>query len=270
MTTLQVGGVPVATYVEEPDLDIRLSPRPYLHPVRTLAGTTVTDALCYDHPWHLGASLTMSDVAGHNLWGGRTYVRDQGYVWLEDHGRIRHRSSSPIPGGLTESLTWCTSSDEVLLREQREITATAAPHGWELSFAYALTAPGPAEVTLGSPATHGRPGNAGYGGFFWRATPGPAVAFTESPADPHGSADPWLALVVADRYTLVFSGLAGDDRWFVRTDDYVGVCAALAFTDPLPVKPDEPLSRHVRVLVADGALSRTQIAESISSRAPLT
>ena len=45
MTALTVGGVPVATYVAEPDLDIRLAPRPYLHPVRTLAGTVVTDEL---------------------------------------------------------------------------------------------------------------------------------------------------------------------------------------------------------------------------------
>ncbi|MEU4237259.1 PmoA family protein [Actinoplanes sp. NPDC026619] len=262
-TTLHVDGVPVVSYVEDPGLDVRLAPRPYLHPVRTLSGVTVTDALCYDHPWHMGASLTMSDVNGYNLWGGRTYVRDQGYVWLDDHGRIEHLSATPIPGGFTESLTWCAASGEILLREQREITATAAPHGWELSFTYALTAPGPAEVTLGSPATHGRPGDAGYGGFFWRATPGPAVAFTQSSDNPHGSADPWLALTVADRYTLVFRGLADADRWFARTTEYVGVCAALAFTDPLPIKPANPLTRHLRVLVADGALTRDQIAAAV-------
>ncbi|GAA2609926.1 DUF6807 domain-containing protein [Paractinoplanes durhamensis] len=263
MTTLRVAGVPVVTYVDDPDLDIRLAPRPYLHPVRTLTGVAVTDALCEDHPWHMGASVTMSDVSGYNLWGGRTYVRDEGYVWLDDHGRVRQVTSTPIPGGVTESLEWSTQDGTVLLREQREITAVAAPHGWELSFAYALSAPGPAEVTLGSPATHGRPGDAGYGGFFWRATPGPAVAFTASSDEPHGSADPWLALVVADRYTLVFRGLADADRWFVRTTEYVGVCAALAFTDPLTIKPGDPLTRHLRVLVADGVLSREEVAAAL-------
>jgi hypothetical protein len=39
----------VATVVGDPDLDIRLAPRPYLHPVRTLGGVTVTGALCVDH-----------------------------------------------------------------------------------------------------------------------------------------------------------------------------------------------------------------------------
>ena len=93
MTALRVGDTEVATYVEEPDLDIRLAPRPHLHPVRTLTGTVVTDSLCYDHPWHMGASVTLADVAGVNLWGGRTYVRDEGYIWLDDHGRIRHLAS---------------------------------------------------------------------------------------------------------------------------------------------------------------------------------
>jgi hypothetical protein len=272
MTTLTVSGVPVATYAESPDLDIRLAPRPYLHPVRTLSGVVVTDAFCHDHPWHMGASVTIADVDGHNFWGGRTYVRDRGYVWREDHGRIVTVSRSLVADGFSESLDWRTASGEVVLREQRTVTAGEAAHGWELSFAYALSTPAESQVTLGSPATHGRPGQAGYGGFFWRAAPGEATAFTPSSSPPspgsasqafspvaHGSADPWLALSVADRYTLVFRGLAGEDRWFARTEEYVGVCAALAFTDPLTITPGTPLTRKISVLIADGTLSRSQI-----------
>jgi hypothetical protein len=251
MTGLEVAGVPVASYVTDPQLDIRLAPRPYLHPIRTLGGTVVTDALCYDHPWHMGASVTLADVAGRNFWGGRTFVHDQGYVWLDDHGRI-----VPVAPG---QLEWQDPDGTVVLREQRSVTASAAPHGWELTFRYALSTPGPAEVVIGSPVTHGRPLGAGYGGFFWRATPGPARAFIENGGEPHGSAAPWLALTVGDAYTLVFRGLAGDDRWFARTEDYVGVCAALAWADPLPIKPGTPLEREIRVLVADGVLSPEQI-----------
>ncbi|MFF5288065.1 PmoA family protein [Paractinoplanes globisporus] len=264
MTTLRVAGTAVATYVESPDLDIRLAPRPYLHPVRTLSGVAVTDALCYDHPWHMGASVTIADVDGLNFWGGRTYVRDEGYVWLDDHGRIVRVDSSAVDGGFAETLHWCNSSGDVVLREQRTVTAAAAPHGWELSFAYALSTPTEAEVTLGSPATHGRPGQAGYGGFFWRATPGPARAFSTTADSPHGTADPWLAVTVADRYTLVFRGLADADRWFARTEEYVGVCAALAFTDPLPIKPAAPLTRTIKVLIADGALTSAEIETALS------
>ncbi|GAA0486840.1 oxidoreductase [Paractinoplanes deccanensis] len=225
-------------YVCEPELDIRLGPRPYLHPVRTLGGTVVTDALCFDHPWHLGASLTVADVNGWNLWGGRTFVRGEGYVWREDHGRIRHLSP--------HELVWQDGNGRTLLTEHRRIAATPASEGWELSFSYALTAPRTQAVSLGSPATNGRTGGAGYGGFFWRCPPGRAVSSAGN-----GSDDPALTLTVDDSYRLVFSGLAGDDRWFVRTEEYIGVCAALAYTDPLVIPPGDTLRRDIRVLITD-------------------
>ncbi|HEX9999091.1 MAG TPA: PmoA family protein [Actinoplanes sp.] len=259
-----MGGVPVATYVDDPLLDIRLAPRPYLHPVRTLAGTVVTDELCFDHPWHMGASLTMADVNGTNLWGGRTFVRDEGYVWQDDHGRIRHDVWLPATDGFAEQLLWCDGDGHTLLTERREVAATPAALGWELSFRYALTAPPSHGVSLGSPATNGRTGGAGYGGFFWRFPPDPATAFAADGSDPHGSAAAWVALTAADSYTLVFRGLQGKDRWFVRTSGYVGVCAALAFETPLVIPPGETESRHVRVLVADGTLTPREITEALT------
>ncbi|WP_250002863.1 PmoA family protein [Actinoplanes sp. M2I2] len=243
MKSLQVGDVEVATYVVDPPLDIRLAPRPYLHPVRTLGGTVVTDELCFDHPWHLGASVTLADVNGRNFWGGRTFVRDRGYTWLEDHGTVRHDRWD----GDTELLRWCDGDERTVLTERRRIAASPAPGGWELSFRYALTAPDDQPVTLGSPATNGRTGGAGYGGFFWRCpSADTAVADAE-----HGSAAPALTLTVGDNYALTFRGLAADDRWFVRTGDYVGVCAALAYEKPLLIPAGDTLTRHLRVLVRD-------------------
>jgi hypothetical protein len=244
----------VATAVPDPDLDIRLGPRPYLHPVRTLGGTTVTDALCVDHPWHTGVSVALSDVGGVNFWGGRTYVRDLGYTWLDDHGRIR-------PAG--DRLHWRDQRGRLLLVERRTVTAESAPHGWRLRFEYALTAP--AATWLGSPATHGRAGGAGYGGFFWRGAPGDARAFTATLDGEHavnGSAEPWVAVTVGGAYTLVFHGLADDDRWFVRTGDYVGVCQALAFEKPLPLAAGATVARRISVLVADGVLTREEASRA--------
>ncbi|MBL7258217.1 PmoA family protein [Paractinoplanes lichenicola] len=248
MSFLRVGDTFVATYVIDPPLDIRLAPRPYLHPVRTLAGTVVTDELCFDHPWHLGASVTIADVNGWNFWGGRTFVRDQGYTWLTDHGTIRHDGWVPAssPGGLSEKLRWCDGDDRTLLTERRSLTAGAAPGGWELSFRYALTTAPGLSVSLGSPATNGRTGEAGYGGFFWRCPGERAVA-----SEPHGSTAESVTLTVDDKYALTFRGLAGKDRWFIRTEGYIGVCAALAWEDPLVVPAGETLSRHIRVLVTD-------------------
>jgi len=260
---LVVGDVDVAEYVTEPDIDPRYGPRPYLHPVRTLGGVPVTEVLPEDHRWHLGVSVAMQDVNGVNLWGGRTYVRDQGYTWLDDHGRIIHGEwLAQAPDGFTERLRWQGPHGETLLTETRSVAARAVPLGWELCFSYALSAA--AEVTLGSPATNGRPGGAGYGGFFWRAGPGACATFTASRHGEervNGSDEPWVALTGPGPYTLVFRGLGGDDRWFVRTGagGYNGVCAALAYEKTVVVAPGAPLERDLTVLVADGALTREQI-----------
>ncbi|MET8151451.1 PmoA family protein [Actinoplanes sp. NPDC049668] len=262
---IMAGAAVVAEYQAEPDVDPLLGPRPYLHPVRTLGGVPVTDALPEDHRWHLGVSVAMQDADGVNLWGGRTYVRGQGYTWLEDHGRIEHAAWLPAPaGGFAERLRWLSPAGEVLLTEVRTVRAEPAPLGWELSFSYALSAD--RDVRLGSPATNGRPDGAGYGGFFWRAAPGPATTFTrdhEGEDEVNGSAEPWVALTGPGPYTLVFRGLRDDDRWFVRTANggYAGVCAALAFEKELVVRAGVPLERSLTVLVADGLLTRNQIAD---------
>ncbi|HTF09916.1 MAG TPA: DUF6807 family protein, partial [Asanoa sp.] len=157
----------------------------------------------------------------------------------------------------------------VLLREERHLTATAAAPGWELSFAFTLTADRP--IALGSPATNGRPDGAGYGGFFWRAAPGETRTFTadaEGEEAVNGSATPWLALTGPGPYTLVFRGLDGDDRWFVRTGIYPGVCAALAFDHPLVVTPEAPVVRQLTVLVADRALTRAEVADAVRRPPP--
>ncbi|MFF3866042.1 PmoA family protein [Micromonospora sp. NPDC001898] len=269
---LRVDGVEVARYVLAPDLDPRHGPRPYLHPVRTLAGTVVTDALPEDHVWHLGASLAVQDVAGSNLWGGRTYVRDAGYTWRDDHGRIVHTGwTERADDVLAHRLQWRDPAGAVLLTEDRRITAApvaAAPGAWRLELRYALTAPVDRDVPLGSPATNGRPGGAGYGGFFWRAVAAdPPQVFTvdaDGEESVNGADSPWVALTGTGpdggAYTLVFTGLGSGDRWFVRTAMYPGVCVAFAFDTPavVPAGGSRP-GRHT-VTVADGILDRTAAA----------
>jgi hypothetical protein len=262
--TLAVDGRPVAEYVVEPDLAGKHGPRPYLHPVRTLGGTGVTDALPEDHVWHLGASLAVQDVSGTNLWGGRTYVRDAGYTWRDDHGRIAHVEwVSRDPGRLAHRLHWLDRAGGVLLTEERGISASGSAAGWVLDFAYTLTAPADREIVLGSPATNGRPGGAGYGGFFWRAvTDEPPRVFTagaEGEEAVNGSTEPWVALTGSAGgrpYSLVFSGLAEGDHWFVRSTMYPGVCAAFAFERTRTLAPGESLAGRHAVLIADGTLDR--------------
>ncbi|MEE6312071.1 PmoA family protein [Plantactinospora veratri] len=296
---LRVRGETVARYVlDDPHVDLRWGRRPYLHPVRTLGGVVVTDTLPEDHRWHLGVSVAMQDVSGTNLWGGRTYVRDAGYTWLDDHGRIVHDGwlpdlptpdadpegggaaggngldggpgeGGPGDGGFAERLRWLDPAGATLLTEERRVGATGLADrtdAWLLDFGYTLTAPADREIVLGSPATNGRPDGAGYGGFFWRVAPGPNRAFTASAEGEervNGSTEPWLAMVgAADGgrpYTLVFAGLADGDHWFVRTGIYPGVCVALAFERTLPVPAGASVRRRHRIVVADGELTRDEV-----------
>lgn len=263
---LRLGDRVVAEYVLCPELAPILVPRPYLHPVRTLAGVVVTDAQPADHRWHLGASLAVPDVSGTNLWGGRSYVRDAGYTWRYDHGRIVHAGFlSRADDHVAQQLRWCDPAGATLLDEHRWLTARPVPgrtDAWTLEVAYTLTAPPDRTVTLGSPATNGRPGGAGYGGFFWRAAPcdRPPRVFTASgsgEAAANGSAGRWVALARAapHPYTLLFTGLSDGDRWFVRSTVYPGVCAALAFAEPRVIDAGASLRGRHRVLIADAVLS---------------
>jgi hypothetical protein len=256
---LRVGDSAVAEYVIDAEIDPLLAPRPYLHPVRTKAGTVVTDLRPADHPWHLGAGVAMPDVAGANLWGGRTYVAGQGYVWLPDHGRIEHIAwREQTSGAVTHDLAWRGPQGTTLLAERRTVRAVGTTSGWRLTFALRLTNPGETAVSLRSPAVNGRGDGAGYGGFFWRLPPTTDLTLASGPQhserDINGSA--WPSLTVrgqtpGGRYALTFSGLAGDDRWFVRAAEYPAIGIAFAFEHPLLIPPAETIQRIYTVVISD-------------------
>ncbi|MDI2027167.1 PmoA family protein [Saccharopolyspora sp. TS4A08] len=255
---IRVGGVAVAERRSGAELPAHLSPRPHLHPIRTLGGRVVTDTCPDDHPWHLGFSFALQDVDGWNFWGGNTYVRDQGYVAREDHGRIETTALTRSDAGFDESLTWRTPH-EPLLRETRNTRASRTGPGWQLHVGTTLTNATARTLSLGSPATNGRAG-AGYGGFFWRlpAAVEPEV-FTDAATGEdavHGSSAPWLTWTDRD-FTLVFANAA--DPWFARLDDYPGIGLQLAATDPVLLDPGASLTRDLHVLIADGTLNQSQI-----------
>ncbi|MFF0307662.1 DUF6807 family protein [Streptosporangium sp. NPDC004379] len=257
---LDVGGVRVAEYVIRPRLPGTSSPRPYLHPVRTLGGTVVTEFAPADHVHHLGVSVAVSDLGGANFWGGRTYVRDHGPAWLGDHGSQRHLAFlRRDPAGFTETLSWRGPDGTEIALEEREVRAVELDGCWALDFSFTLTNLTGASLEVRSSATKGRTG-AGYGGFFWRA-PGETAdreVFTEDAEGEdrvHGSTAPWLALA-SPGWTLVFAQRS--DPWFVRTEEYPGVGPALAWERPLVV--EDALARRVVTVVADGRLDRAAAA----------
>ncbi|MFE0521960.1 PmoA family protein [Streptomyces sp. NPDC058954] len=264
---LRVSGRPVGRYVTRPELPARLSPRPYLHPVTTLAGTAVTELSPADHTHHLGVGVAVPDVEGYNFWGGRTYVRDQGPTELDNHGAQRHISFQlRDPDGFVEELRWVASGAE-LLRERRTVAATELTNAaWALDFTFSLTNVTPGLLSIGSPATNGRPG-AAYGGFFWRARKerdAPHVFTSDREGEPavHGSRADWLALA-GSTWTLVLAGATEATRrdpWFVRTAEYPGVGSSLAHEERLPIEPGDTVVRRVVTVVADGRLGRDEAA----------
>ena len=249
-----------------------ISPRPYLHPVTTLSGVQVTDHLPSDHVWHLGAGVALQDVNGVNFWGGRTYRREAaGYVWRDDHGRIRETETSAPPNTLAQALHWCGPDGTVLLREERNWHFTEVDaESWLLDLNFTLTAASD-PVLLGSPGSNGREGG-GYGGFFWRLPACTEVRVRTADAEGedavHGTVAPWLAWTAqfADGpATLVFMPDPQEaDPWFVRCSGYPGVGLSLAWDTPVRTTASTPVSRSVSVLVADGQLDDDAVARLVA------
>ncbi len=304
---LRLGTSVVASY--DPGVGVRhtSSPRPFLHPVRTLGGLTVSDAHPDDHDWHLGLGVGVQDVGGANLWGGRTYLRDVGYRWRADHGRIEPISRPGFDVDRADlDLRWTGPAGNTLLTEQRRLhwfrpshpgpnhagpnhpgPSHAEPNHpdqdlasriWLLDLDFTLSTPGSTPVALGSPGSHGRSGG-GYGGLFWRLPRADEMSVATpdaiGEAAVHGTVASWLSacLRFGDRWATVLlqprDPATGGDPWFVRLADYPGIGASLAWDRPVSVSPDTPLRRSYRVVVADGRVEPAQL-DAIAGAEPAT
>ncbi|MEU4894335.1 PmoA family protein [Streptomyces sp. NPDC044780] len=251
-TVLRHEGRIVGSYVHRPQLPGTLAPRPYLHPVRTLGGATVTGLRPAGHPAHLGVSMAVPEVAGRDFRGGPGR--------LDHQGSQRHLSwLLRDPDGFVEELSW-TAGGRQLLLERRTVAVRALGTGcWALDFTSALTNVTGREIGIGAT------GHAG--GFCWPLPrrPEPAHVFSadgEGEAAVHGRPADWLALATDD-WTLVFAGATGDTRadpWCVRTGEHPGVGSALAWERPLPIAPADTVTRRIVTAVADGRLDRPAAA----------
>jgi hypothetical protein len=273
-----VGDAPVAEYVFVPEDIRRQSPRPYFDDLRTLGGYVVSESYPGDHPWHRGLSWALPVVNNENFWGGPSFVRDRGYVQLENNGVQQHRAFAPgepsesgettPPGAawFTEKLQWTAESGDHVIDETRTVSASVSgPDSWVLTFSTVMTNVSSRVLSFGSPTTKGRP-NGGYGGLFWR---GPAE-FTDARAisplgtgddDMRGTRAPWMGL----------SGYAGPERagvtvvivdgthnvrtppeWFVRTEEYPCLCPGPFFSTEYELEAGATLRLDYAVVFADG------------------
>jgi len=267
----RIGGIEVALYRDGRGTIPTSSPRPVLHPVRTLAGVVVTANHPADHDWHSGVGMAIPDVNGTNFWGGSTYIYGQGYVLLDDHGVIVGEPPVLQDDAFTQELRWIDRDGSVQIREQRFVAwAAMNKETWRLDFESSLRAD--AGVTLGSPGSKGRI-DGGYGGFFWRF---PACENIEvftaqgrGEVAVQGSVAPWLAWSadfaagpgMSGPATIVIAApdaAAAGEPWFVRARDYPGFGSALAWDRPAELHQGAVLQRRFTVATADGRLTEEQ------------
>ncbi|WP_030908262.1 PmoA family protein [Streptosporangium amethystogenes] len=278
--TMEAHGVRLLRYVHDPDPEPTESPKPYLHPLRTLADDVVTVYRPHDHRWHKGLQMTASHLSGDNFWGGGTYVHEsRGYVQLDNNGSIRHDSLDVKDGSLSGRLSWRSGRGELWAEERREIAVRhVAPENgsWELEWHSAITGLRAEPLRFGSPTTHGRP-QAGYSGLFWR---GPRSFTGGAVIGPDGLAGEemmgrqarWLAFhgvhdEVDRSSTLVFVPEPGPvSHWFVRSGEFAAVNPSWAFHEEFELACGETLDRRYRVVVATGAWTADRIESYLRDR----
>ncbi|MCC5578838.1 PmoA family protein [Microtetraspora sp. AC03309] len=266
-------GVELLRYVYEPDTPVVESPKPYAHPVRTLAGDVVTAYRPHDHRWHRGLQMTVSYLSGENFWGGGTYVREEaGYVDLPNNGTMRHEGF-PEPG--TELLTWHTQAGEHWVDETRTIAVEdVEDDSWTLRFHTSMTNVRGEDLVFGSPTTCGRP-MAGYCGLFWRGPRsfehGRVVASHGDGPEMMGREADWLAYVGAhdgvERSSTVLFVAERPTTWFVRTTPFAAVNPSIAFDREVRLGHGETLSLGYRVVVATGAWDRDRLETYVKEHA---
>ena len=267
---LEWRGESLARYETGERLPVVHARRPYLHPVHTLGGTVVTESGPVDHRHHYGASIAVPDVNGTSYWGGRTFVRDVGPTLLQNHGRQESagaRVDSEDHHVLYDAVRWYDEEDVPQVEESRTLSGHLLPghDAWALSWRTILRADHGA-LTIGSPATNGRPG-AGYGGWFWRLPLEGRSQVLSADGDSeelaHGSRSPWLAFVQR-RGTSTVTVLAVQHGkplpWFVRADEYPGAGPSLAWEDPLTIPAGGTVEIGLTTVMVDRALSHGEAA----------
>jgi hypothetical protein len=269
--TVSAGGVDLLTYTYRPDTPVLESPKPYLHPVRTLAGDVVTLFRPHDHVWHKGIAWSLPNVGEHNFWGGPTYLRGRSYVQLDNNGSAVHRELTALSGSgdratVAHRLDWFSQAGRPVIDEHRVLAAVVLDDtSWALVFDTAMTNLSGGTLALGSPTTNGRP-NAGYGGLFWRGPRSFTGGIVQSPLgaggdELRGTRAEWLGFRgqhdgTGRWSTIVMVDDAANPRhpppWFARSAEFACLCPAPFFDEELHVPDGTTIRFRYAVVLAAG------------------
>ncbi|MFI7610554.1 PmoA family protein [Nonomuraea terrae] len=264
------GDVELFTYTYRPDTPVLESPKPYLHPIRTLGGAPVSLFRPHDHVWHKGIAWSLPHVGEHNFWGGPTFVEGR-YVQLENNGSAAHRemttlSSTPERVEIAHTLDWSAQDGAPVIDERRSLTTTIVDGStWALVFETAMTNVSGAALWFGSPTTKGRE-NAGYGGLFWRGPRSFTGGIIQSPKgaggdELRGLRAEWFGFrgrhdESGEHSTIVMVDDTANPQhppqWFARSEQFACLCPAPFFSEEVELPDGETLSFRYAVVIADG------------------
>ncbi|MFW6690709.1 PmoA family protein [Streptomyces sp. MAR4 CNX-425] len=280
-------------YVYHPSTPELESPKPYLHPLRTRSGRTVSLFRPWDHRWHKGIAWSLPVVGEENFWGGPTYVHGKFYVQRDNNGTQRHRRFTGIDAShgkvaFGHELDWITQAGARILTEHRTLTARIlSPGAWALSFETCLTNVSGQDIVIGSPTTRGRE-NAGYGGLFWRGprsfTGGRLVTpdGVGSGEEVRGQHHAWMAF--AGRHdgngapSLILMVDHAENphhppQWFARSEEFACLNPAPFFSEEFLIPPGENARFRYGIGVADADADEaaglaSAVRESLAPAAP--
>ena len=227
----------------------------YVHPLRTPAGTVVTDVAPADHPHHRGVFLAWFDMKGKKPadfwgWGAHAPIKDR---------RIVNREAEETAGGFRARNEWLAEG-EVLLVEELEAAARTEGAANVVDLTYTLTPD--ADLTLPRRA---------FSGFCVRVPVGPKLeAFGPDGAvtlpNPHHEqpdtdwpAAPWYAyaLTLADGKTAAVAVIDHPKNppsaWHNQRDVRM-LNPCIVAPGPVVIKANEPLVLRYRVVAADGGV----------------
>lgn len=235
--TLFVGDRLLSRYVYVPETEAKESPKPYFHPVNSLAGDTLTNFRPNDHPWHHALSFTLNNVSGANFWGGPTCLKPDGYKWRDDHGAQQHIAWTKLEARgntatLAHTLEW-RRLGEVIFREERTLTISVTATAWALHWRSRLSNATGRALSLGNPASNGGLAGSHYTGLQFRG----ARELLDDHLDPtikvvaegglegipavHGASARWMEWhgqldETLRRVIIRFENNTGPLHWFVR------------------------------------------------------
>jgi hypothetical protein len=277
---IAAGDVELFTYTYRPDTPVIESPKPYLHPVRTLAGDVVTLYRPHDHVWHKGIAWSLPHVGEHNFWGGPTYVHGSFYVQKDNNGSAIHQELTELAidderAVIAHRLDWRAQAGQPIIAEDRSLTAAVLDETtWVLVFDTTMANVSGGVLSIGSPTTKGRP-NAGYGGLFWRGPRSFTGGVVQAPTgvgggdDLRGARAPWFSFRGQHDETARWSTIVMVDdaanpnhppQWFTRSAEFACLCPAPFFSEELAVPPDSAVRFRCAVVVAAGDRGETGTA----------